>query len=289
MKIAHLILAHKNPHQVNRMIAAMDHPAFDFYIHVDNKHPIKLFRQLIQRKNVFFVEKRASIYWGGWGTIQATINGFYEIIEKGYDYVNVISGQDFPIKSSREIYDFFCQNRGDEFITCHLPEGDWADAKSRVTDYHLINFRLPGKHRLEKILTSLLPVRKFPLPYQLVGRANWFTLSVPAVKYCLQFLKNNPQVTRFFKLCWGADEFIFSTLLYNSGFKDHIRDNLVYVDWNSDKKGHPKLLGSNDFEKLRESGKLFARKFDMHEDDSILNAIEERLLFSTAGPLQKQI
>lgn len=107
MRIAHLILAHKNPEQLNRLIIAADHPAFDFYIHIDKKKDDAPFRSLIQQKNVFFIDKRTKIYWGDWGTIQATLNGFEIIIPKGYDYINVISAQDFPIKSADYIHQYF--------------------------------------------------------------------------------------------------------------------------------------------------------------------------------------
>ncbi len=275
MRIAHLILAHKNPAQLYRLIAALDHPAFDFYIHIDKKKDATPFKALLQQQNVFFINERTKIYWGDWGTIQATLNGFDIIIPKGYDYINVISAQDFPIKSPDYIYKYFYDKRGTEYITCDSIEGNWADAASRITDYHLINWRIPGKHRLEKILTKILPSRVFPLKYKIVGRANWFSLTTEAAVYAVNFLKANPKVVRYFKYCWGADEFIFSTVLYNSHFKEKISENLVYVDWSNNEIGHPKLLVEDDFNKLKSSDKLFARKFDINVDDSIVKKLEK--------------
>jgi hypothetical protein len=40
MKVAHLIITYTNPAQTARMIKRMQHPDFDFYIHVDAKFPI---------------------------------------------------------------------------------------------------------------------------------------------------------------------------------------------------------------------------------------------------------
>jgi hypothetical protein len=277
MKIAHLILAHKAPAQLLRLINALDHPQFHFYIHIDKKSDETPFTSLIKKKNVFFIEKRTKVYWGDWGTIQATLNGFEAILPKGYDYINVISAQDFPIKSADYIYNYFHDRKGAEFITCDCLKGDWKDAASRITDYHLINWRIPGKFRLAKIMTKVLPPRKFPLNYELVGRANWFTLTTEAAKYAVNFLKNHPEMVRYFKYCWGADEFIFSTILYNSHFKEKIQNNLVYVDWNNSQVGHPKVLGAQDFKNLQASDKLFARKFDMDTNTSIFDMLEELL------------
>ena len=278
MKIAHLILAHKNPKQCLRLIDALQHPAFYFFIHVDKKKDIGPFKALINRANVFFIENRAKIYWGDWGTIQATLNGFDVILPGGYDYVNVISGQDFPVKSAEYIYNYFNERKGTEFITCDFIEGAWSDVAPRIEEYHLINWRIPGKFRLGKLITRILPPRVFPLNYQVVGRANWFSLTNKAASYAVGFLMANPKMVNYFKYCWGADEFIFSTVLYNSAFKDKIHDNLVYVDWGNAEIGHPKLLVADDMDKLLATDKLFARKFDQDVDASVLTKLEQQVV-----------
>jgi hypothetical protein len=275
MKIAHLILAHKNPEQLERLLNALDHPSFDFYIHLDKKTDAAPFEHLFERPRTFAVHKRASVYWAAYGTIQATINGFEEIMPKGYDYINVISAQDFPLKPADHIYQYILDRKGQEFITCQSIEAEWSEAASRVNRYHLINWRIPGRYRLENLVNKLLPKRRFPLPHKIVGRANWFTLTSEAVDYSLKFLEQHPELIRYYKYCWGADEFIFSTILYNSHFRERIRDNFVYVDWSVPKTGHPKILGVEDIELLRGSDKLFARKFDMEKDATILSLLEE--------------
>jgi hypothetical protein len=272
MKIAFLILAHKNPKQLQMLLDVLKHPAFHFYIHIDKKTNAEPFEYLREYENVFFISKRAKIFWAAFGTIQATLNGFKEIPLDKYNYINVISAQDFPLKSATYIYEYLEKNNGTEFITCQSIEDEWPVAP-RVKKYHLINWRIPGKYRLGNFLTFILPERKFPLDYKIVGRANWFTLTTKAVKYSLDFLNRNPAVIRYFKYCWGADEFIFSTILYNSSFKNKIADNLIYVDWSSG-KAHPKILTADDYDALTSSTKLFARKFDMETDSVILNMLK---------------
>jgi hypothetical protein len=287
MKIAHLILAHKNPAQLERMIRAMEHPGFDFYIHLDKKAGAAAFAHLVNNRNVFFIGKRANVYWAGYGTIQATLNGFQEILPKGYDYINVISAQDFPLKAPEHIYEYLAGRPGKEFITCESIDDQWKEAAPRVRRYHLINWRIPLKYRLSDLATRLLPPRKFPLDYKIVGRANWFTLTPAAAQYVIGFLEEHPEVVRYFKYCWGADEFIFATILYNSHFKDRIENNLVYVDWTGQTKGHPRVLLSGDFEALKASGKLFARKFDMETDPGIFSLLEQWIRSQKGGPVQR--
>jgi len=277
MRIAHLILAHKNPKQLERMLNALEHPAFDFFIHIDQKTDEKEFEFLFTRKNVFRIHNRTDIYWGGWGTIQAIINGFEEITpKKQYEYINVISAQDFPIKPASYIYQYIYDRRGKEFMTCESIEDKWKEAAARFHDYSFINWKFRGKHRLEMIANKILPARKYPMDHKIVGRANWFTLTHNACIFLLGFLKEHPEISRYFKYTWGADEFIFSTPLYNSKFQDKIVDNLVYVDW-SEKKARPKLLRVEDFNSLIASDKLFARKFDMDVDAEIIGMIEKHI------------
>jgi Core-2/I-Branching enzyme len=276
MRIAHLILAHKNPAQLERLIRALRHPSCDIFIHVDSKSDIGPFGYLTAAKDVFLVKDRTSIYWAGYGTIQATINGFREIVPQGYDYINVISAQDFPLMSANAIYNYILERRGSEFITCESIDEEWTEAAHRVRRYHFINWRIPGKYKLADLANRLLPARKYPLDHKIVGRANWFTLTNAAAAYTLEFLDNNPKVTRYYKYCWGADEFIWSTALYNSSFREKIVNNLVYVDWTApESKGHPKILRSEDFAALTGSGKLFARKFDATKDEQIIGRLEQ--------------
>jgi len=279
MKIAHLILSHKNPDQLERLLRVLDHPAFDFYIHVDKKSDITPFEYLTRQKNVFFIKERAKVYWAGYGTIQATLNGFKEILQKRkeYDYINVISAQDFPLCSPEAIYQYLFDRKGREFITCESIETEWQEAAHRIKQYHFINWRIPGKFRLQMLANRILPERKFPYNFTVVGRSNWFTLSAAAIRYALDFIEQNPRIVRYFKYCWGADEFIFSTILYNSPFKEKITDNLVYVDWRGQTKGHPKVLRTEDFNDMRTSGKLFARKFDTTVDPDIMTMLEEMI------------
>ena len=196
--------------------------------------------------------------------------------KKPYSYINVISGQDFPIKSTEYIYNYFSEKKGKEFITCRSIENDWTEAAIRLKKYYLINWQIPGKYTIEKFINKILPKRKFPLDYVMVGRSNWFAITTDAAKYILDFLENNRGVVSFYKYCWGADEIIFATVIYNSPFKNQIEENFVYADW-SQGGAHPKILTAADFTSLMQSDKLFARKFDVDADTKIFDMLENAI------------
>jgi hypothetical protein len=284
MRIACLILAHKNPLQLKRLIQAMDHPAFDYYIHLDKKTGMEPFRELSKMDRVYFIRKRIKVFWARYSQVQSTLNGIEQIVSGGkfgeYDYLNVMSAQDLPIKPASYIYQYLQAREGREFVTC-LRESDqhewWKDAALHTWRYNFVNWRIPGKYRLEALANRVLPARKYPIAGdEVVGHSSWFTLTVGGARYMLTVLKEHPEIVRFFKYVWGADELIFSTVLYNSVYRDKIEDNLVYVDW-SEGAANPKLLTMADYPALIASDKLFARKFDIEKDERIVQQLELRL------------
>lgn len=56
MRVAHLIVTYTNPEQTERMIKRMQHPDFDFYIHVDAKMPISSHDNVAKIPNVFLIK-----------------------------------------------------------------------------------------------------------------------------------------------------------------------------------------------------------------------------------------
>ncbi|MEO6150549.1 MAG: beta-1,6-N-acetylglucosaminyltransferase [Mucilaginibacter sp.] len=279
MKIAHLILAHSQPGQLKRLIGRLAHPDADIYIHLDEKTPMQPFEQLQKLPNVFFVTNRIKVHWGTFAIVQATINGFREIIRSGkeYSYVNLLSGQDYPLKSAEEIHQFLNANPGKAFMNALVAETHWLEALPRVQLYHFNSFRFPGRFMLQKLVNKIAPPRKMPDGLVLVGRSQWFTITAQHVKYILNYWDKHPALQRFMKLTWAPDEFIFQTLLYNSKFKgDMVDDDLRYIDW-SGGGASPKTLVMEDAEKLTTSGKYFARKFDEMKDSAVMDLLDSRI------------
>ena len=282
MRIACLILAHKNPLQLERLIRAMDHPAFDYFIHVDGKADLRLFDYLEGMDRVAFIRNRVKVGWGQYSLVQATLNGLEEVLASGsYGYVHVMSAQDFPIKPMDAIYRYLMDREGTEFITC-LRESDghpwWKVAALHAWHYNFHNWTIPGKYRLQAVANFLLPRRKYPVRgHEVVGHSQWFTITSGSARYLLTYLKENPRVVRFFQYVWGADELIFSTVIFNHpDYGGRIEDNLFYIDW-SRGGASPRTLTSEDLPALLASDKLFARKFDMEQDSAVLDRLEQTL------------
>ncbi|WP_342085853.1 beta-1,6-N-acetylglucosaminyltransferase [Dyadobacter sp. OTU695] len=279
MKIAHLILAHTAPAQLSKLIGALQGGNAHCFVHLDRKADLNSFPFLLDSAGVTLVADRVDVGWGAYSIVEATIRGFGAITASGMDfgYVNLLSGADYPLESPSGIHDFLARNSGKNFMEYYPVYNQWTEAIPRLSQYHLTNYHFPGKYLVQKYINKLLPERSMPAGLEPVGRSQWMTLTVDAVRYILEYLQAHPEVVRFFKLTWAPDEIIFQTILYNSPFRSTlVNDNLRYIDW-SDGQASPKVLTEEDLERMATSGKLFARKFDLARFPAVIEQLDKRI------------
>lgn len=276
MRVAHLIITYTNPRQTARMIRQMQHPGFDFYIHVDKKIDITPHLFLAQMPNVYLIQDRVKVIWAGYNTVEATLRSVKEIFNSGrtYDYIHLMSGQDYPIQPAADIYAFFCAHRGSEFLEFKHFDKWAAESYPRIREYHFTNYKFPGRYYFQWMLNKLLPARKSPLVMEYYGSSMFWAMSAGCLGYILDLLEKNLRFRRFMQFTWGSDEFIFQTLVMNSSYKANVvNDNLLYLE-RAYGASHPNILTSCRLDAIRQSGKLFARKFDMAADALILDKID---------------
>lgn len=261
------------------MIRRMQHPGFDFYVHVDKKIDIAPHLFLAKIPNVYLINDRVNVVWGGYNTIEATLRSVKEIFDTGklYDYVHLMSGQDYPIKPASQMYDFFVANNGKEFLQFEHFD-DWAsESYPRIREYHLTNYSFPGRYYVQWMMNKILPVRKSPLAMEYYGSSMFWALTSKSLKYIIELIDNNARFRRFMQFTWGSDEFMFQTLVLNSSFKDNVvNDNLLFLDRDKG-AAHPNILTSIHLGKLLASQKFFARKFDWAKDIVVLDNIDRYL------------
>lgn len=284
MRIAHLIIAHKGPMQLARLITRLQHPQSDIYIHIDKKVDIAPFRSLNSLQNVFFVEKRVKVNWGGNSTLMAMVQSVQEITaaKQKYDFINLLSGQDYPLKNAENMFEFFQQHSGYNFISYDECSGSewWQAAAARYQHYHFTDIDIKGKYAFQGIINRIMPRRNFPQNLHLHGghKSAWWTLSGECATYVVRELSENRRLLKFLKYCWGTDEFAIATLIMNSEFRlKTINNNYRYIDW-SEGNPHPKLLTRADVPELSKDNMLFARKFDTKIDSTVLDWIDSNLL-----------
>ena len=111
MKIAYLILAHKDPFQLRRLIQALNMPGVTgFYIHIDAKTKADPFIEQvsgIDNCQFLFVKNRVAVFWGGMSICQAESELFHLALQHSPQFKRLIllSGQDYPLWSNKRIFD----------------------------------------------------------------------------------------------------------------------------------------------------------------------------------------
>src|SRR5215217_6713309 len=108
VEIVYLIVAHKHPEQLVRLVRRLSTEKTSFFVHVDRKTKSETYNQMVRglgnMPNVHFL-KRQRVYWGHISLVTAYIQGLREILNRNtsFDYVVLLSGQDYPIKSNSYI------------------------------------------------------------------------------------------------------------------------------------------------------------------------------------------
>lgn len=313
MKKTYIIAVHKNPDQLKRLIEVLLDENSVFYIHVDLKIDVEIFTSKINFPKVYFIKERVNCIWGDFSQVIATINLLKNAIlrKEPYSKILFLSGQDYPIQSLKEIDKYLYENKEYEFISFdEIPYNETNKLYvNRVLKYKInvvdekVDFRLlspilcSGFANL-KLFISLVLRNKIKiyeiLSFIRIGRksifqdhfkgSNWWAFNYStAVKMLAYIEKNKTKLDKYYNYTLCADEQFFHTILKElMKIEDSIKikSSLHHIDWQRKNVSLPVIFTAEDFNVLREksSGFLFARKFDMDIDESILDLIDDSIL-----------
>lgn len=241
MVIAYLILAHNTPNHLRRLIRALDSPEARFFVHVDRKADLAVFRRGLTQSNVVFIADRVAVYWGEFSQVSAIICLLRESQSSRADYFCLLSGSDYPLRGPRYIQDFFARHQGREFMNLvPIPCPAVGKLLDRVEQYRfqtpwngffairvvarlndLLNRRLQFSRNYSRALHGLRPY----------GGSTWWALTNEACRHILDFIDDRPDVVRFFTHGYLPDESFFQTIIGNSPFAARVDRNLTFADW----------------------------------------------------------
>ncbi len=292
MKIAYIIAAHKDPAQLTRLIDRLDGEGISFLIHINKKEEAMYEasrERLADRENVVFVT-RVPVRWSGFGLVRGFLMGIQAICESGLnvDYAINLSGQDYPIKPNPVIKQRLAGYEGRTILEYFpLPHEPWQGngGMFRIEPYY---FWVLGRYyTYPPANMRWLPHKKRKVPHGLkpYGGSAWWCFNQATLTYLNDFIhtKAGRDVIRFFEHTWGSPELFFQTILLNSPLADDIaNDNLWQIDWIPG-VARPVLFTSKHFDSLRDSNRLFARKFDPAIDGEILDLIDANILSVDGG------
>jgi len=290
MKQAVLVTAYTNISHLYTLIDSLSSD-YIFYIHIDKKSDIsdRDFEKLSCKKNVALVSSKYKVNWGSINHLKAILF----LLEKSFEdaaieYFHLITGHDFPIKSSSEITSFLEKSSGKDFFEYNkLPYNKWDNGGyDRILYYNLydcFNGRNGWKNAFIKKFISLQKAlglkRKFPtdFPDELYGGSTYWSLSRKSVEYILDFTRNNKWYLQRFKYTFCSEEIFFQTLLLNSPLRDKaVNDNKRYIVWEERNGNFPANLDESDYNNIAASDAFFARKFDPMVSSTLIKKIKDK-------------
>lgn len=296
-KHAYLIIAHNQFELLRMLLKLLDDKRHDFYIHIDKSvqnFDFDDIRKCVTQSEITFVD-RHNITWGGFSQIQSEMTLLKAATKNKYSYYHLLSGVDMPLKTADEIYNFFEQNSGYQFI--HFNDDEFTlnpRIQQRVRVYHPTQERFGRKSKLmvlfDRCLSELQCILKIDRwknnGLEFKSGYNWFSITHEIAEY---IASSEDLVNRYFKSSICADEVFLQTLvfnkfgdslkLYKSELGSDCRTCARYIDW---KRGSPYVFRNSDFDEMINSGCMFARKLDLNVDKEICYRIYDYLKKSQA-------
>lgn len=284
MKHAYLVIAHNEPEILLALLTFLDDKNNDVFLHIDSKADNlyeKIKQQYKGKKNIILLSHRMDIRWGGTSQMLLELSLIKFALNYGeYSYIHLLSGVDLPIKPLSYIYNFFENSGRKNFIGFHQV-GEQMD---NVNYHHLFIEHLKDKNPLVKVLLaivrrSVIKLEKYfgfkrKYPYEIRKGPQWFSITQ---EFATFLISQENQILKIFRYIPCCDEIFMQTIIWNSHFRrtlwdvdDEYRGCMRAIDWN---RGCPYVWQKGDFEELKSSEMLFARKFSMQNGKEIIDAI----------------
>lgn len=283
--LACVVLAHQDPQQVQRLVAALD--PFPVFLHCDSRTPSDVYAAMVEGLPArCVVMPRIRTGWARWENVAAELAGYRAAIETTRaTHVALLSGTDYPVAGPTEIRAALAALGPRSAAQVHpLPNPEWG----RSGGFDRLRFRhwAVGKRMLR------LPIpRRLPEDVVLAGGSQMKLLSRHHVEALLQATDQEPELMRFWRRSWVADETfvpsILSTPRFVPDWKDaHVPDKPWLIGWAPGRQKSPMWLVSEFAEGLETYRSkaaatglpaLFARKFSTDRSSGLLDAIDARI------------
>jgi|GEM_PF-15179 len=283
MNLAYIIQAHTGENQLISLINQLSDADTDIFLHVDKKNDelyVNLLNYYSDTSNIYFVKVRGGVNWSGFSMVEATLKlmNMVRSIGKKYNYISFISGQDYPIKSNEYIKKYLTENQGKEFI-------EFRDIAHHFWRLKCYSFFRENKNNRKLYMRILDNVIRYPQKkmftrnnfknMKLYYGSTWFTITYDCMLYILSYLQDNPEYIKQYNHTSCSDEHFFQMIVMNSHFKNNVvNNNQRYIDW-SNGGNSPKALTVKDYDNLKNSDKLYARKFNYEIDKDITEMLSE--------------
>ena len=282
MRIAYLIVAHRQPDQLERLLRAIHDPDNLYLLQLDSKAPRELHARMstfAARQSNLALAPARDIRWASWSLMDARLEGIERLLAMGrpWDLLINLSGQCFPLRTQPQIRAALDDQPGRNFVETFDPLTTWVDPYARVRRIRIeVPFRSTGYNlprlRVDRWQRHLGDAR-------FVGGSPYAGLTR---EFCEHLIRSPllPRYRRCLRFAYRPDEVLLPTFIMNSPMKDSVVNrNFHRVDWRAG-GSHPRTCTIDDAAELLASEAFFARKFDIDVDAPIVDLLESRLVES---------
>lgn len=308
MNQAILIMMHKNPEQVVRLVKYFPDDRCVCFIHIDRKCRINLDEfqaalDTVNRKCIILGE-RISGQLANWSLAKISLilikKAYQYSQDKGiiFSYYRLLSGQDYPIRTFEEYEAFLENNYPREFMgLSHYEEGvrhvqdkfgRWRFNGIRnllaqiIKSETLYRACIAPVYLCEVIWTKIkgTPYEKMCREgYITAGGPSWWNITDRLAGYIVEQVEKKNPVIDIVKRTATPEESIIQVLYATAPrYKKERLYNLTIGNYG---KGEQKITGhtyawrAEDLPELLESDCFFARKFDTNIDSKVLDRLDE--------------
>ncbi|MBR5523581.1 MAG: hypothetical protein IKV82_08975 [Akkermansia sp.] len=274
---AYLILCHANPVQVNALARYLADGGHDVFIHIDAASSI---RDAVQGgERIHVLERTVAVRWGGWEMVQAMLLLMRAAVATGrdYRYVHLLSGQCLPAMPRREMEKVLAAAaaEGKQLMECiPLPADERWHGRGGIYRMQVWYPRCmvckydPAHKFFWRYTNAWLRLGLKRPGYHLFGPyyggSQWWSLTGDCVRAVCAEDRRHPFMRHFFRNSFCSDEHYVQTCVARAGYAGATTGNPSrYICWPAVHADSPRLLQRDDWARLRGSGCLFARKFEL--------------------------
>lgn len=282
---AYLLIVHKNPTQVGKLLGTLDDDRNLIVVHCDKKmshDDVEAISNAPLESAKLKVLQINDVLWGSYIQVETELLLLREALGCGCSYYHLLSGEDLPLRSQDELHAFFDES-GKEFVACN-PQFEWpAVLDARVRQRHLQNrnasYFSKSTDRVLVAFQRLIGVDMLDSKVSYGYGSNWFSVTD---RLANDVVGHEEWVRSHFAHALCADEVFLQSFALTFGYQDSLYKpydtgdkwgNMRLVDWDRGEGIHPYTLRNDDFDWMMSTGMMFGRKFSMEVDPEVIERV----------------
>lgn len=274
LKLAYVIVCHKNPEQVLDLVRLIGRKG-DYILVQCNARSGASYQRRVENgcresvAHVLFAPPR-KIAWGAFSLAQAHIEGIGQLVRTADDWSFAINltGQCLPTQPIEALKEFLGRHEDTNFLEYRDLETEWKSEVYRLKTFYV---ELAGR-----LINTHVP-RAFPRSFRPFGGLD---LSMLSRRFCehLTYSRDARRIIDHMRFAVLPDELWLQSVLMNSPFRTKVvRDSKRLILWPEEGSPNPLILTMRHWLQLTSPDCFFARKFDPAVDKDVIEALKNRV------------